>query len=128
MAVVTNSGKDARIVLIVEDDDDSADLLARHLQRRNHDPLRTRTGEDAIRIMASSVVDLMILDLLLPGMSGWQLVETLRLETSATSCPIVVCSVIDRQDYPLNIDGVLPKPYTRRQVDQMLDRLLPHRG
>lgn len=113
------------LVLVVDDDDDSAALLASYLGRLGHRVMRARSGEDALRIMSCEVIDLAIVDLLLPGMDGWQLISKLKSSKSTQRCPIVVCSVIARQDYPKNVDGMLPKPYTRRQLWQVLAEVLP---
>jgi CheY-like chemotaxis protein len=113
-----------RLILVVDDDDDSAALITSHLHRRGHRVMRARSGEDTLRIMSCRHVDLLIVDLLLPGMDGWQLITTLRSGESTKTCPVVVCSVVARQDYPKDVDGMLPKPYTRRQLWQILEQVL----
>ncbi|HEY3716608.1 MAG TPA: response regulator [Jatrophihabitantaceae bacterium] len=114
-----------RQVLVVEDDDDSAALLASYAERVGHAVLRARSGEEALEIAAQQQIDLVVVDLLLPGMSGWDVVTALRADPTTAHWPVVVSSVLDRQDYPQEIQGTLPKPYTRRQVEQLLRRLLP---
>jgi CheY-like chemotaxis protein len=118
-------GRVAQPVLLVEDDDDSAVLFTSYAERLGYDVVRARSGEEAIELTAEIPIDLAIVDLLLPGMSGWHLVAKLRSSDATAACPIVVCSVVDRQDYPKDVQGTLPKPYTRRQVEQLLRRLLP---
>jgi CheY-like chemotaxis protein len=115
----------ARQVLLVDDDDDSAALLTSHLDRLGHIVLRARSAEEGLEIAATMPVDLIVADLLLPGMTGWELVGALRDDAATSHCPVVVSSVLDRQDYPDGVQGTLPKPYTRRQVEQLLRRLLP---
>lgn len=116
-----------RQVLVVEDDDDSAALLAEYIGRRDCvRVIRAHTGEDAVRIATTTRVDLIFVDLLLPGMTGDRVVTILRAERSTASRPIVVSSVVDRHDYPDCVDGVLPKPYTRREVEGVLNLLLPY--
>ncbi|MGH8963155.1 MAG: response regulator [Jatrophihabitantaceae bacterium] len=122
------SGSTSRRLLLVEDDDDSAALFTSHAERLGHRVVRARNGEDAVRTAENSTIDLAVVDLLLPGVSGWDVVRALHSGNTTASCPIVVCSVLDRQDYPKGVQGRLPKPYTRRQVEQMLQRLLPGAG
>jgi CheY-like chemotaxis protein len=114
-----------RQVLLVEDDDDSAALLASYAERLGHVVLRARSAEEALQIAAEMPFDLLVIDLLLPGMTGWDLIRTLRGIATTANCPVVVCSVLDRQDYPDEVQGALPKPYTRGQVEELLHRLLP---
>jgi CheY-like chemotaxis protein len=115
-------------LLLIEDDDDSAALLTSYAERLGHTVVRAASGEEAVRIAAESGIDLAVVDLLLPGMNGWDLVAALRSNDATASCPIVVCSVLDRQDYPKDVQGTLPKPYTREQVEHLLRRLLPPRS
>jgi CheY-like chemotaxis protein len=112
-------------ILLIEDDDDSAALLISYAERLGHVVVRATSGEEAVEIASASRVDLAIVDLLLPGMSGWDLIGALRANAATARCPIVVCSVLERQDYPKNVQGSLPKPYTRGQVEQLLRSLLP---
>ena len=121
-------GQAARGLLLVEDDDDSAGLFLAHAQRLGLRVTRAATGEEAVRIAPELHVDLAVVDLLLPGMSGWDVIDVLSGDESTAGCPIVVCSVLDRHDYPKGVQGVLPKPYTRRQIEQILRRLLPESG
>jgi CheY-like chemotaxis protein len=114
-----------RPVLLVEDDDDSAALLASYAERLGHVVLRARSAEEALQIAGELPLDLLVIDLLLPGMTGWDLVIALRGIAITADCPVVVCSVLDRQDYPDGVQGALPKPYTRGQVEDLLRRLLP---
>jgi CheY-like chemotaxis protein len=121
-AVVIEPG---RHVLVVEDDDDSAALLASYAERLGHVVVRARSAEEALQIVAELPLDLAVVDLLLPGMTGWDLIIALRGTAATADCPVVVCSVVDRQDYPEGDQGALPKPYTRGQVEDLLRRLLP---
>jgi len=114
-----------RQVLLVEDDDDSAALLASYAERLGHVVLRARSGEEALQIAGELSLDLLVIDLLLPGMTGWDLIIALRGRAATAKCPVIVCSVLDRQDYPDGVQGALPKPYTRGQVEELLRRLLP---
>jgi CheY-like chemotaxis protein len=115
-------------LLLVEDDDDSAALFTSYAEHIGHQVIRAKNGEDAVHIAKAARFDLAVVDLLLPGVSGWDVVTALLSGEKAPHCPVVVCSVLDRHDYPKNVQGVLPKPYTRRQVEQILKRLLPRAG
>jgi two-component system, OmpR family, response regulator len=72
-----------RQVLLVEDDDDSAALLASYAERLGHVVLRARSAEEALQIADELPLDLLVIDLLLPGMTGWDLIVALR--SSATT-------------------------------------------
>lgn len=111
-------------LLLVEDDDDSAELFTSHAERLGMGVTRARSGEDAVGMAGQADYDLAVVDLLLPGISGWDVVRLLADEPRRRF-PVVVSSVLDRHDYPENVQGVLPKPYTRREVEMLLQHLLP---
>lgn len=112
------------VVLVVEDDNDSAALLTEHLARLGCRTVRAPTVNAARGILARTRPALVFVDLLLPDGDGRQVVAEIRRDKSDVRVPIVVCSVADRADYPRDVDGVLPKPYTRRQITELIVRLL----
>ena len=77
-------------VLIVEDDEVIADGIARHLEAGGFDAVRVQHGEIGLARMRYERPDACILDLMLPGLDGWELIETVRGEGIGT--PIVVVS------------------------------------
>jgi CheY-like chemotaxis protein len=62
--------------------------------------------------------DAIILDVMMPGMDGWEVLQTLRLQPQTSSIPIIVCSVFDDPElaYSLNVSHFLPKPISRDQI------------
>src|SRR5687767_8542711 len=65
-------------VLIVEDDPRAAGGVAELLRQRGYDPAVAATGEEALRLAAARPPDVVLLDLGLPGMSGWDVAARLR--------------------------------------------------
>lgn len=64
--------------LIVDDHDDSRDGFREYLETFGFDVAGTPTAEDALHIMKLRPFDLLIVDLQLPGMNGWELIRTVR--------------------------------------------------
>ena len=77
-------------VLIVEDEPDIRDLLAFHLERAGYHVAKSRTGADALRQIAASPPDLVLLDLMLPEMDGLEVCRRLRGDPRTASLPIVM--------------------------------------
>lgn len=109
-------------ILIVDDSDDQRDLLIRYFERAGCDVVAVGNAEDAIAAYALSTPDLAVIDLVLPGMNGWDLSARLRLERPA--CAIVISSVLDAADFPA-AEAILPKPFTGAQVRRVLRDHVP---
>jgi CheY-like chemotaxis protein len=109
-------------VLVVEDSDDQRELLRAYFERAGCAVATVKDAEAAISHYLVEAPELAIVDLVLPGMDGWQLVE--RIRTDVPGCAIAVTSVLDARDFP-KADAVLPKPFTRRQVLAALKQCVP---
>lgn len=107
------------VVLIVDDDDDSRALLRSVLERERWFVLEARDGRDALEILrseAASSIDLITLDLLMPCMSGWELLEVMRRDPALSLIPLVVTSGVPVQGDASGIGATLPwvrKPFAQ---------------
>nr|WP_228508666.1 response regulator [Herbiconiux sp. VKM Ac-1786] len=111
-----------RTALVVDDSADQGDLLRLHLERLGYDVVVVTTAEAAIDSYRRLVPAVAIIDLLLPGIDGWQLVRTMKQEVP--DCVLVVTSVLGLEEFPI-VDGVLPKPFTAADVARTLTPLFP---
>lgn len=103
-------------VLIVEDDLDIANLLAQGLQAAGHRCAIQPKADNAIEMARKHEPDLIILDLMLPGVSGFHLCRTLRHDESLYRIPILVVSAMDseeeiRHGLAQGADDYLAKPF-----------------
>lgn len=80
------------IILLVEDNDLSRDALSRRLSRRGYDVLVATDGEQAVAVGRDSTPDLILMDLGLPKMDGWQATRLLKEGASTRHIPIIVLS------------------------------------
>jgi CheY-like chemotaxis protein len=109
-------------ILVVEDSDDQRDLLRAYFEKAGCAVVTVKNAEEAIPAYAQSEPELAVIDLVLPGMDGWALVE--RLRSDVPDCAIAVTSVLDERKYP-DAHAFLPKPFTRAQVLQALRDCVP---
>lgn len=107
-------------VLVVEDSADQADLLRANFERSGCTVTLVSTGEDALASCAEARPDIMVIDLVLPGMQGSELTSLVRERYPQTA--IVITSVLDTARFPI-ADGVLPKPFTKAHVRRVLGEL-----
>ena len=106
-------------VLIVEDDEVIADGIARHLEVGGFDAVRVAHGEAGLARLRYERPDVCILDLMLPGLDGWELIETVRGEGIGT--PIVIVSARGTEGdriraLELGADDYLVKPFSMGEL------------
>jgi CheY-like chemotaxis protein len=114
-------------VLLVEDDDSLLDLLRRTLERGGFDVVTAVHGQDALTRFEEQTVDLVVTDILMPRMDGFELMR--RLKSKSPHLPIVAMSgITDLPAYrKLALDSgantALTKPIGRAQLVELLRRI-----
>src|SRR5881296_3237872 len=106
-------------VLIVEDDNVIADGMARHLAAAGFDPLVVGRGELGLARLRFEHPDVCVLDLMLPELDGWSLIETARAEGIGT--PIVVVSARGTEHdrvhaLQIGADDYMVKPFSMKEL------------
>jgi DNA-binding response OmpR family regulator len=106
-------------VLIVEDDEVIAAGMAQHLLAAGFDPVRVGRGEVGLARIRYEHPDVVVLDLMLPGLDGWSLIESARAEGIGT--PIVVVSARGTEHDRVNAlqigaDDYLVKPFSMKEL------------
>ncbi|MFP5245589.1 MAG: response regulator, partial [Thermoanaerobaculia bacterium] len=99
-------------VLVVEDEDDTFATLASHLQSAGYMPVRARSGEEALRLARSSHPRAITLDLVLPGIEGWQVLRDLKADAATAAIPVIVISILQNRELALafGADDYFAKP------------------
>jgi two-component system cell cycle response regulator DivK len=108
-------------VLIIEDDEKSRRLLSDVLSFHGYEILQTDRGEDGMAMLASSTVALVLMDIQLPGISGFEALARIRASDSlrATKVVAVTASVMDtdrRRVLDAGFDGYVPKPVNLKEL------------
>ena len=106
-------------VLIVEDDEVIAAGMAQHLAGAGFDPVTVGRGEIGLARLRYELPDLLVLDLMLPGLDGWKLIESARAEGIGT--PIVVVSARGTEHdrvhaLQIGADDYLVKPFSMKEL------------
>jgi two-component system cell cycle response regulator DivK len=76
-------------ILLVEDNDMSRDMLSRRLQRKGHEVLLAGDGMQAILMAESEIPDLILLDMSLPVIDGWEAAQRLKASPATAAVPII---------------------------------------
>ena len=113
--------------LIVEDSETAARQIARYLAELGAAVEIHPQGEGTIEAALKYKPDLIILDLLLPHLSGWEVLDQLKANPATQHIPVLVVSVVDErsQAMALGASDYLLKPISRQQLHSALNRILP---
>ena len=77
-------------ILIVEDNEPNRDMLSRRLERQGYSTERAEDGPSALDIIASQPIDLVLLDVMMPGMSGLEVLKEIRKSYSRLALPVIM--------------------------------------
>ena len=115
----------ARVALVVEDDDHSADLVRLLLEAEGFSVVRAASAEAALTIAPQQVLSLITLDIRLPGMNGWDFLAQIRESDALAHVPVVIISGTDDNNLGLRrgAAAVLQKPIGRAQLKASLASL-----
>ena len=91
-------GEDRGRLLVVDDDEPNRDMLSRRLARRGHDVEVAADGRRAIEMIEESAFDLVLLDVMMPGLSGLEVLEIVRRSHEAVDLPVIMATAKTRSD------------------------------
>lgn len=112
-------------VLVIEDSEAAANQITRYLTELGATTLVHTLGRGAVQVALQSQPEVIILDILLPDRSGWEILTELKTNPITRSIPVVVISVIDERSRSIEMGAAahLLKPITRQQLQQALFRV-----
>jgi signal transduction histidine kinase/CheY-like chemotaxis protein len=120
----------AESVLVIEDDAHAYDLIASALSSAGYLPMRARHGEEAIKMARQSRPLAVTLDVVLPGIDGWEVLKQLRTDEATRDVPVVIISIVDNRDLGLALgaDDYFVKPVDRTRLLDRVWELTAARG
>lgn len=117
-------GEDRPLVLVVEDHPPAAELVVRHLARGGFRAEVARTGTEAVALARELRPVAITLDILLPELDGWGVLNQLKQEESTSDIPVVVVSVVDNPDLGRALGAIdyFVKPVSAKELLNRLNR------
>jgi DNA-binding response OmpR family regulator len=120
-------------VLVVEDSADIADLIRHYLERAGHTVDELSSGRDVLSRARAALPDLVVLDLMLPGMDGWLVCQALRQDPATAAIPIIMLTArgeeADRvRGLELGADDYVVKPFSPKELTARVTALLRRVG
>lgn len=117
-------------VLVVEDDPTVSEVVTRYLEREEFEVTATADGAEALRIVEHGMPDLVVLDLMLPGMDGHEVFRRLRLKSDV---PVVMLTAkIEEEDrvrgLEVGAEDYVTKPFSPRELTLRIKAILTRRA
>ena len=116
-------------ILVVEDNEDNRALVVKVLGRRGFEVIEAVSGEEALALADASPPDLVLMDLDLAGISGFETTRRFKRSPKLGAVPIVAltaCAMVGDREKALNAgcDGYLPKPVDVRRLPDQVEEFL----
>ena len=107
--------------MIVDDDPDTVSILARHLEREGFVAIEAGSGAQCLKLVEQNEVDVILLDLMMPDMDGFQVTRALKNSPETAEIPIIMITARDdiearAEGMRLGVSDFLSKPVFRRQL------------
>lgn len=114
-------------VLVVDDDETSRLISKRILSKRGYGVVTADSGAEGIELACVLQPDIIVLDVLMPGMDGWQVLEKLREIPETADIPIIMQSMLSERELGLSLgaDDYLTKPVDKSNLPNAVRKLLP---
>lgn len=116
-------------VLLVEDSTTDMEILSRYLQQLGISVVSAKSSEEAYTKLQSQKPNLIIIDVILPGQSGFELCREIKTDPDTSQIPVVICSTKDTDvdklwGSMLGADAYLPKPVQANELGRMVKQFI----
>lgn len=122
-----------KTILVADDDVEILGLVTRHLRMSSAKLLEASDGEEALKLARRERPDLVVLDVMMPGMTGWEVCRAIREDDALANTGVIMLTGIgerlNEMTSPLyGADEYLDKPFDFRDLDALIERVLRARG
>jgi DNA-binding response OmpR family regulator len=116
-------------ILVVDDEQDVVELLCMVLSKHGYEPVDARNGMEGLMRAQSEAPDLVLLDIMMEGMDGWEVLKLLQMEENTRDIPVVILSArVEARDKIRGLqEGAvhyLTKPFAVKSVLETIEKVL----
>lgn len=113
---------DRPTILVIDDDPAARDLIRRHMISEGYQVTLAESGERGLELARRSKPDMITLDVMMPGMDGWEVLVRLKEDESLAAIPVVMVSMVSNQDigFAIGASDYLTKPVSRERLVTVL--------
>jgi len=122
MTSVTPMVSSLPTVLVIDDDPAARDLIHRYLSREHVNAVLAGSGEEGLRLAREVRPDVITLDVLMPGIDGWAVLQALKSDPELCDIPVIIATMVTDRGlgYALGASDYLVKPVTRERLSEVL--------
>lgn len=118
-------------VLVVEDEDKIRNMVTKYLINEGYSPLTASNGEEALELLENQIVDLVVLDVMMPVMDGWSCLREIRQRE--LEMPVIMLTARGEENdklfgFELGVDDYLTKPFSIKELMVRIKALLKRAG
>jgi CheY-like chemotaxis protein len=113
-------------VLVIDDNQAILQLFERYLTPHHYEVKKAQGGTEGLLMAVENLPDLIILDVMMPSVDGWQVLRGLKQNPATKNTPIIICSVLREPDLAISLgaSAYLRKPVDRLELLATLERIL----
>jgi len=128
VAATQSDGKHDKQILVVDDDTNIRQLLRQELENEGYQVIEAENGQDAVAKTKTLQPDLIILDIMMPELSGFDVAAVLKNDPRTLDIPIVILSIVEdeKRGYRLGVERYMTKPIDIDALLSEIDQLLVH--
>jgi CheY-like chemotaxis protein len=118
-------GSARKRILVIDDDPDAVYLLQENLNQPDFEIIGARNGPDGLRMARELLPDAILLDIVMPGTDGWQVLHDLKADPATAGIPVVLLTIVDNKalGFQLGASDYLLKPLNGGEVRDALNRV-----
>ena len=121
--------KDKSVILVVDDQPKNTELLEAHLVPKGYEVVSAASGEEALKMLSGNQIDLVLLDVMMPRMSGFEVLEKIRADKKTRLIPVVMVTVLKETEdrvkaLEAGCDDFISKPFDRHELLARVKSLL----
>ena len=121
--------KDKPVILVVDDISQNNDLLEAYLAPQGYEIIKAVSGEEALQKLASNQIDLILLDVMMPGMDGFEVTRRIRQDPKTKLMPIILVTALKETEDRIKgiqagCDDYISKPFNKMELLARVQSLL----
>jgi DNA-binding response OmpR family regulator len=121
-----------KLILVADDDEDIRDIVGFRLERAGHRVICVANGDDALAAARAQRPDLAVLDVMMPGLTGWEVTRALKADPETNAIPVILLTARSRdvdvsRGFAAGADDYLRKPFSPEELGARVSAALMRR-